>query len=162
MILDADSVPPQHWKNGGGLTRELLRWPAAAPDSDWRLRLSVAEIARDGPFSPFPGVRRWFVVLAGAGVVLSLPGGERVLRPGDSPLCFDGAAAPGCRLLAGPTSDLNLMLKGLEGELRAAAAGEAAPAGWPQTGFFETAARRLHWPLAGAAPADGYWIGAAA
>lgn len=167
MIVDLATVAPQRWKNGGGLTRELLRWPdpgrapgtAAAADG-WRLRLSVAEIARDGPFSPFPGVTRWFAVLAGAGVVLALPGGERVLRPGDAPLRFDGA--PGCRLLDGPTLDLNLMLAGLDGALIAAAPGDAAPGGWPRLGFFETAARRLHWPYAGAAPAAGHWMAVAA
>lgn len=158
MIVDAHEVTPQPWKNGGGVTRELLRWPADGP---WQLRLSVADIAANGPFSAFPGVMRWFVVLDGAGVVLTLPDGEHTLRPGDAPLCFDGAAAPGCRLLAGPTVGLNLMLQGLDGALLPARAGDAAPA-WPRLGFFETAARRLHWPAAGPAPADGFWIGTAA
>jgi environmental stress-induced protein Ves len=34
------------------------------------LRISVAEITRDGPFSAFAGVQRWFAVLEGAGVML--------------------------------------------------------------------------------------------
>jgi hypothetical protein len=34
------------------------------------------------------------------------------------PLHFDGAAAPGCRLVAGPTQDLNLMLRGAGGEMQ--------------------------------------------
>lgn len=164
MIIDAAHVPPQPWKNGGGVTRELLRWPAEDAGGDaghWRLRLSVADIAADGPFSAFPGVVRWFAVLAGEGVVLSLPDGERTLRPGDPPLRFDGAAAPGCRLLAGPTVDLNLMLQGLDGELRPACKGDTPPA-WPQVGFFEAVARRLHWPATGPAPANGFWIGVAA
>ena len=107
---------PQPWRNGSGLTRELLRWPlrpmaarADAADSDWTLRISVAEIGRDGPFSPFPGVERWFAVLQGHGVQLALPQGERRLAPGDAPLSFAGEAAPGCRLVDGPTQDLNLM-----------------------------------------------------
>ncbi len=159
MIIDADAVPPRPWRNGGGVTRELLRWPTS---SDWRLRLSLADIDLDGPFSAFPGVTRWFVVLDGAGVVLSLDGHDHTLRPGDAPLRFDGATAPACRLLAGPTRDLNLMLQGLDGELRAARPGEPAPA-WPRLGFFASAARRLHWPAAaGSAPAAGFWIGAAA
>lgn len=156
MILDADGVPPQPWKNGGGVTRELLRWPA---EGDWRLRLSLADIHRDGPFSDFPGITRWFVVLDGAGVALDFGGDEHALRPGDAPLRFDGAAAPGCRLLDGATRDLNLMLRGLDGELRAAAAGDRAPH-WPQRGFFESGVRRLHWPCDEAvAPGPGFWIG---
>ena len=44
-------VPAQAWRNGGGTMRELLAWPDA---SDWQLRVSVAEIEADGPFSAFP------------------------------------------------------------------------------------------------------------
>jgi uncharacterized protein len=97
---------PQPWRNGGGVTRELLAWPQAA---DWQLRVSVADIEGDGPFSPFPGVERWFAVIEGAGVELALPAGVTAVAPGDAPLQFDGEAAPGCRLLQGPTRDLNLM-----------------------------------------------------
>ena len=158
MIVDAAQVPPQPWKNGGGVTRELLRWPAAGP---WRLRLSVADIAADGPFSAFPGVTRWFAVLDGAGVVLTFADGERTLRPGDAPLCFDGAAAPGCRLIAGPTVDLNLMLQGTGGALLPARQGDPVPA-WPQVGFFAASNRRLHWPAVGPSPEDGFWIGTTA
>lgn len=158
MIVETRHVAPQPWKNGGGVTRELLRWPAEGP---WRLRVSVAKIAADGPFSAFHGTTRWFVVLSGAGVVLSLADGEQTLRPGDAPLRFAGAEAPGCRLLDGETTDLNLMLQGLDGALLPARAGDTAPA-WPRLGFFESAAQRLHWPATDAAPADGFWIGAAA
>ncbi len=157
MRLRADEVPPTPWKNGGGQTRELLRWPA---QGDWRLRLSLADIAADGPFSAFPGVTRWFVVLQGEGVALALPGSEHHQHLGDAPLCFDGTAAPGCRLLGGPTRDLNLMLQGLAGELIAARAGDAAPTRWPQRGFFEAGVHCLHWPCrSSTAPADGWWIG---
>jgi uncharacterized protein len=114
-IVRADAVPAQPWKNGGGVTRELLAWPDAG---DWQVRVSVAEIERDGPFSAFPGVERWFGVLKGAGVELDFGGRAVRLTRTDPPLRFDGAAAPGCRLLDGPTRDLNLMLRGLQGTLR--------------------------------------------
>ena len=107
--LRVADVPPQAWRNGGGQTRELLGWPAGA---DWRLRISLADIESDGPFSAFPGVQRWFAVIEGAGVVLALAAGERRLTAASDPLCFDGADAPGCRLIDGPTRDLNLMLRG--------------------------------------------------
>jgi environmental stress-induced protein Ves len=61
--------PAQTWRNGGGSTRELLAWPEAGA---WQLRISVAEITRDGPFSAFAGVQRWFAVLRGDGVRLRL------------------------------------------------------------------------------------------
>lgn len=107
-------VPPVPWRNGGGLTRELLAWPSP---QDWRCRLSVADIASDGPFSAFPGVVRHFVVLEGDGVVLDFADRESEQRPGDAPLVFDGGAAPGCRLVGGPVRDLNLMIRGGRGAL---------------------------------------------
>jgi environmental stress-induced protein Ves len=61
-IVETINVPPQPWRNGHGHTRELLAWPDAA---DWRVRVSVADIVTDAPFSSFPGVQRWFVVIDG-------------------------------------------------------------------------------------------------
>ena len=107
-LVRCDAVEPQPWRNGGGLTRELLAWPS--PD-DWALRLSVADIRADGPFSAFPGVERWFAVLQGHGVLLGLPEGRRSVETTDVPLSFRGESAPHCELLDGPTRDLNLMIR---------------------------------------------------
>jgi environmental stress-induced protein Ves len=108
--VDASTATPAPWKNGGGVTRELLRLPAGSQD-DWTLRISVADIDADGPFSPFPGVTRWFVVLDGAGVRLRYADRTLDVRCGDAPLRFDGAEAPGCALLDGRTRDLNVMVR---------------------------------------------------
>lgn len=114
--LSTRDVAPVPWRNGGGFTRELLAWPSP---QDWRCRLSVADIAGDGPFSAYPGVVRHFVVLDGDGVALDFADRPAVeQRPGDAPLVFDGAAAPGCRLLGGPVRDLNLMRRGGRGALQ--------------------------------------------
>jgi environmental stress-induced protein Ves len=58
-------------------------------------------------------VARWFCVLQGEGVRLTLGEGqgEQTLTPDSPPLHFDGAAAPGCTLLGGPTLDLNFMAR---------------------------------------------------
>lgn len=109
-----DAVRPQPWRNGGGITRELLAWPA--PDN-WSVRLSVADVASDGPFSALPGVTRWFAVIQGAGVELDLATGCRRVTSTDAPLRFDGGQAPMCRLIDGPTRDLNLMLRGASGAM---------------------------------------------
>lgn len=105
-VVRLEAVASTPWRNGGGRTRELLAWPS--PD-DWTLRISVAEIERDGPFSAFPGVERWFAVLSGDGVRLGDP--PRALSPGDPPHRFDGGEAPACRLIGGPTRDLNVMAR---------------------------------------------------
>jgi environmental stress-induced protein Ves len=103
-----DQVEPQAWRNGGGQTRELLAWPG---HGDWQLRISVADIHRDGPFSAYPGVERWFAVVEGAGVVLSFAHERHSLDADSVPLRFVGEDAPGCDLLDGPTRDLNLMVQ---------------------------------------------------
>ena len=105
-VLTWASVAPQPWRNGGGVTRELLAWPADGP---WLARISVADITRDGDFSAFSGVVRWFAVIEGAGVELDFASGRQPLTICSDPCRFDGEAAPACRLLAGPTRDLNLM-----------------------------------------------------
>lgn len=122
-VVRVDEVEPQPWRNGGGVTRELLAWPLGS-GADWQLRVSVAEIERDGPFSPFPGVQRCFAVLEGAGVVLSFPESAHRLVPASPPLAFDGGLAPGCRLVGGPTRDLNLMARTASGRPRMSPVGE--------------------------------------
>lgn len=133
----------QPWRNGGGITHDLLAWPPG--EADWQLRVSVATIDRDGPFSRFDGVQRWFTVLSGAGVRLRLPGGEVHLVPGDPPLAFDGADAPGCTLLAGSTRDLNLMaLQGAgRAGMREAVAGPPLTGSHRWRGLYTTAAAAL-------------------
>lgn len=113
--LALDTIEPQPWRNGGGLTRELVAWPQP---QDWRWRLSVAQVDADGPFSVFDGVRRWFAVLEGAGVRLTMPAGPRVLRGSDAAFEFDGAEPVHCELLDGPTLDLNLMTRGVAARMR--------------------------------------------
>ena len=97
-IVRLADVQPSPWRNGGGSTRELLAWPDS---TDWDWRLSVAEVAADGPFSRFDGVTRWFAVLHGEGVRLDIAGQVHVLTSGSPPLCFDGGLATGCALIAG-------------------------------------------------------------
>jgi len=138
--IDSAAVAPQAWRNGGGRTRELLAWPAGP---DWRLRLSLADIDADGPFSAFAGVQRWFAVIEGAGVVLGLAAGTQCLTPQSEPMCFDGAEAPGCRLVNGPTRDLNLMLRGgARGRLQRAASGAPWSEAWPWRACFSAGAAR--------------------
>ncbi len=105
-VVKLDDVAAQSWRNGGGVTRELLKWPNA---DDWTLRLSVADIEKDGPFSAFPGVQRWIVALTGAGMELGDPFNFRI-EPGVAPYRFQGEYAPMCTLIDGSTRDLNLMI----------------------------------------------------
>lgn len=128
-LIDALSVAPQAWLNGAGTTRVLLTWPEG---DDWRLRISLAHVDQDAEFSQLPGIERWFGVVDGAGVELKfgdgtqgMAAGSHKLKPGDPPLCFDGASRVACRLLDGPTRDLNLMLRGSIGAMHLVLEGQA-------------------------------------
>ncbi|HXU34162.1 MAG TPA: HutD family protein [Thermoanaerobaculia bacterium] len=138
-IVRLQDVTPSPWKNGGGQTRELSAWPEGAP---WRLRVSVAEIGSDGPFSSFSGITRWIAVVAGKGVVLRFGSEERRLSMGSPPLRFDGAWSPGCRLIDGPTLDLNLMIADGRGTMTTAYSAKPWAERFAQRGLFARAAGR--------------------
>ncbi len=134
VLIRADDVAPQPWRNGGGLTRELLTRPVGA--GSWQLRISLAEVAADGPFSRFPGIERWFAVIGGAGVRLGLDGRQCELRPGDEPLRFSGELAVSCALIDGPTTDLNLMHAGGRALMERIESGVAFTSPLPMRGLF--------------------------
>ena len=69
IILRESSYITVPWKNGGGVTREILRSPPESTAFDWRL--SLATIDLPGPFSAFEGYHRTLVLVRGAGVELN-------------------------------------------------------------------------------------------
>lgn len=97
------------WKNGGGTTTEIWKQVSLAGDMLWRL--SIADVASDGPFSEFPGIDRWIMVIDGKGMELTIDGRgtHRLDRPFE-PFAFPGDAKTNCRLIAGPIRDFNLMV----------------------------------------------------
>jgi uncharacterized protein len=111
-VLLSESYAAMPWKNGGGITREIARSDGhAAPG--WRI--SLATIDRDGPFSAFPGYDRTIVPLEGAGFVLVFAQGNSVsevaLDRRYEPFAFSGERPVDCRLIAGPSRDLNVMTR---------------------------------------------------
>ena len=98
----------QPWKNGGGVTTQLAIHEEGAR---WLWRVSVASVARSGPFSDFSGYERTLMLVEGDGMALAIGGAALVMlrTPGES-LTFDGGAATFCTLLGGPVKDLNLMV----------------------------------------------------
>lgn len=108
QMLSLEDMAPGPWRNGSGTTRELLAWPTP---QDWDWRISVAEVVKNGPFSRFDGVQRWFAVLGGAGVRLLVDGHAHELTAQSAPFCFDGAQPCACELIDGPTEDFNLMVR---------------------------------------------------
>ncbi|MFO1302697.1 MAG: HutD family protein [Burkholderiales bacterium] len=99
------------WKNGGGTTWEVALHPRGADLNGFGWRVSIAEVASDGPFSTFPGIDRTLVVLAGDGMRLTGVGDAPVdLRPFDA-IAFPGEARVESALLDGPTRDFNVMVR---------------------------------------------------
>ncbi len=108
-IIRRASFTASPWKNGGGITHEAIRVPAAGDPFRWRV--SVAHIDASGPFSEFAAHDRKMVLLQGAGVELRFADGvTKTLREVGQLIEFDGAVAAQCELLDGPCVDLNLMI----------------------------------------------------
>ena len=111
-IVRAAEVPVTPWKNGMGRTRELAIHPAGADLADFLWRVSVAEVDRAAPFSPFPGVDRQIALLDGDGFRMRFGNGhEHALLEPFLPFAFPGEAAVEATLAGGPTRDFNLMLR---------------------------------------------------
>jgi environmental stress-induced protein Ves len=105
---DRIAVP---WKNGGGVTRDVIVSPAGADMKDFDWRISIAEIAASGPFSRFPGIDRKLAVLQGK-VALTVEGSAPVaLDSHTAPLDFHGESAVQADLVDGPSMDLNVMTR---------------------------------------------------
>ena len=64
QIISPQSMVAMPWKNGGGTTRQVAVYPPLASLETFQWRVSVATIARDGPFSQFAGFDRFLVPLA--------------------------------------------------------------------------------------------------
>ena len=108
-VLRSGDYQRMPWKNGGGTTTEI--WKQVSPSGEMLWRLSVADVASDGPFSLFPGIDRWIMVIEGKGMTLDIEGtgSRRLDRPFD-PLLFPGDARTGCQLIDGPIRDFNFMI----------------------------------------------------
>jgi len=136
QIIRRSSFSAKPWKNGGGITHEAIRVPASGERFRWRL--SVAQIDASGPFSDFAGYLRTMVLLRGAGLRLSFDGAAPVdlVSVGDIAK-FDGASKTDCRLLAGPCTDLNLMvaksMRGVTSGIERVAAPRLLPASCDET-----------------------------
>lgn len=104
-IIRPEAFIATQWKNGGGVTREVAR-----RDDDRGLlwRLSIADVASDGPFSRFDGLSRILTVIDGAGLRLAIPDGV-LMAPPLKPVAFAGDVPVDCTLIGGAVRDFNLI-----------------------------------------------------
>jgi environmental stress-induced protein Ves len=110
-IQRAAGRAPAPWKNGGGVTCEVAAWPPGTGSAEFDWRISIASVARGGPFSVFPGVDRALAVLKGT-LRLSIEGREQILlQPGSPPVHFPGDVPCNGEPQGAPVTDLNVMTR---------------------------------------------------
>lgn len=93
------------WANGYGQTIEMLREDGPA---GLHLRLSIATVATDGPFSLFPGIDRVLTVISGAGFHLAGDGIALQAAP-LMPVAFPGDVAIRATGVTTASDDFNVM-----------------------------------------------------
>ncbi|WP_394434947.1 HutD/Ves family protein [Streptomyces sp. SGAir0957] len=108
-VLPATDRTAVAWKNGGGTTREIVCSPPGADMTGFRWRVSLAEVAADGPFSAFPGVDRTLTMVDGDGMELTVDSAPVRVDARYEPRDFAGDVPTGCRLIGGPVVNLNVM-----------------------------------------------------
>jgi environmental stress-induced protein Ves len=108
IFLPASERAAQPWKNGGGVTREVAAFPPGSGLDNFDWRVSIADVATDGPFSLFPEIDRTLTILSGDGILLDVAGRASRLLPGE-PHSFPGDQPAGATLLGGAVTDLNVM-----------------------------------------------------
>lgn len=96
------------WPNGGGVSRQLAAAPATDGGFDWRI--SIAEVAKAGPFSPMPGMDRIITVIDGELIALTVDGAEQALEK-FRPFRFSGDSETSAALPTGTLKDLNLITR---------------------------------------------------
>lgn len=149
-VLNPRDYQRTRWKNDGGWTTEILSESMADPAQGFRWRVSIADIENDGPFSAFPGIERDLLLLAGKGIELDINDAPPLrLDQRFQHAHFAGEDAVGCRLLAGPTRDFNVMAR--RGEV--AAEVHARPLNGTMLVFAEAGATWLIHVFAGQATA---------
>ena len=101
------ALTSEPWRNSGGVTRTVA--VGGQTDADgWAWRISIADIARDGPFSIFPGRDRHLALIDGNGIALR---GDTAIRLADvgAVASFRGDDAYDASLIDGPARVWNLM-----------------------------------------------------
>lgn len=98
------------WKNGGGVTQDVLLLPDGATHEDFDIRISLAPIVEEGPFSSFPGIDRHITRLSPTPLALAFANGTKELARLE-PLYFDSVLQPRSVLAEGPAWVINVMTR---------------------------------------------------
>jgi hypothetical protein len=109
QIVRYGAVPSTPWKNGLGLTRQLVIHPQHATAESFEWRVSIAQLTGTAPFSRFADITRCLAVLEGVLTLQWQGGTEQRLTAQSPPRQFAGDAVVSGGVEGGPVLDLNLM-----------------------------------------------------
>ncbi len=107
--LAASEYTAMPWRNGAGTTYEIAIDPSEGDGgAPFLWRLSMADLAGDGPFSEIDGIDRILVLLTGENVTLSIDGAAPEPLKERAAIAFPGDV-PTSLTMSGSGRDLNLM-----------------------------------------------------
>ncbi|MGE0171675.1 MAG: HutD family protein [Oligoflexales bacterium] len=107
IIRTSKDFVQKPWKNGGGMTEELVAFPNA---ENYLWRISVASIRESGPFSLFEGFERVLIPLEGD-IVLKHDGTKPVKLEVLKPYYFKGDWKTQCTLESAQAKDFNVIYR---------------------------------------------------
>lgn len=96
------------WRNGGGTTTEIVVEPSG--EERFLYRVSIADVASDGPFSRFDGYDRHIMLLEGRGMSLDCGAHGKIDLALLEPRSFSGDWDVVGSLVEGAVRDFNLMV----------------------------------------------------
>lgn len=113
-IVRAGDGRAMAWKNGGGTTTEIATGSDGHHGQDrgegYLWRLSLADVARDGPFSRFPRFDRISMMISGNGLVLEAGAhGQISLETAFAPASYSGDWPVHGTLTDGPIVNFNVI-----------------------------------------------------
>ena len=107
-VVRHDGLASVPWRNGRGTTREVASRPDPRRPDSFLWRVSIADVAVDGPFSTFAGVDRVSLLVDDARVDVVVDGASTRLQRFD-PFRYAGEATTTVQLGSGSVRLLNVM-----------------------------------------------------
>jgi len=111
QLLVPDRYIEIPWKNGEGVTRDIFLFPEGSGHDSFDVRISLAPITRNGPFSSFPGIERTITRLSTNSLALVFDDGRTVPLARLEPVTFDSVLAPHSVLGEGSAEVINIMTR---------------------------------------------------
>lgn len=110
-LLTSQDYRRTPWKNGSGVTEDVLLLPQGSSHENFDIRISRAPIVDESRFSVFHGIDRTITRLGENPLTLCFADGSETELAYLAPVSFDSALAPASRLPAGASQVMNVMTR---------------------------------------------------